>query len=211
MENYQFVLLAFGIITAVFYLYKAFSGGPSSENDPELEKITKTVYFDIKIGEKDVGKIVIGLFGDTVPQTVENFRSLCVGNKKSPDGVKLAYKGTIFHRIIPNFMIQGGDFTHGNGRGGLSIYGKKFRDENFRLSHVAPFYLSMANAGPHTNGSQFFITTQATPWLNGKHVVFGKVISGQDVVQEIEKMGQRTGHPKARCCIVDCGEIVDQK
>ena len=213
MEDYQWVLIAFGIFMGVYYLYNVFNqGGGASENDPELEKITNTVYFDIKIGDRDVGKIVIGLFGGTVPRTCENFRSLCVGDKKSRDGkYKLAYKGTIFHRIIPGFMIQGGDFTHGNGRGGLSIYGEKFRDENFKLSHVAPFYLSMANAGPNTNGSQFFITTATTSWLNGKHVVFGKVIDGQDVVKKIEQMGQRSGQPLARCQIADCGEIVQQK
>ncbi len=175
----------------------------------DLETITSKVFFDIDIGGKPSGRIVIGLFGETVPKTTENFRALCTGEKgigkvnKKP----LHFAGSKFHRIIPDFMIQGGDFTHGTGVGGESIYGGKFDDENFKIKHKSAGYLSMANAGPNTQGSQFFITTVVTPWLDGKHVVFGKVLEGMDVVTAVEKIGSRSGTPSAEVRISASGEL----
>ncbi|KAK6136089.1 hypothetical protein DH2020_030194 [Rehmannia glutinosa] len=166
------------------------------------------VFFDILIGNAKSGRVVMELFADKTPKTAENFRALCTGELGiGASGKPLHYKGSKFHRIIPNFMCQGGDFTRGNGTGGESIYGSKFADENFVLRHTEPGLLSMANSGPNTNGSQFFITTAKTSWLDGKHVVFGKVVDGYSVVKEMEKVGSDGGSTSSPVVIEDCGQI----
>eukprot|EP00933_Yihiella_yeosuensis_P049054 TRINITY_DN4562_c0_g2_i3.p1 TRINITY_DN4562_c0_g2~~TRINITY_DN4562_c0_g2_i3.p1 ORF type:complete len:270 (-),score=60.54 TRINITY_DN4562_c0_g2_i3:111-920(-) len=175
-----------------------FGGG----REPKAEDITTKVYFDVTIGGQAAGRIVFGLYGNVVPKTVENFRKLCT----NPAGGD-SYKGCPFHRIIQDFMIQGGDFTNKNGTGGRSIYGFKFEDENFELNHTRPGLLSMANAGPNTNGSQFFITTVVTDWLNGKHVVFGEVMEGMDVVKKMEAQGSGSGQTRSPVAIADSGEL----
>ena len=166
------------------------------------------VFFDITIGGRPAGKVVFELRGDKVPKTAENFRALCTGEKgKGRSGKALHFKGSKFHRIIPGFMCQGGDFTRGNGTGGESIYGGEFKDENFKLKHTKPGLLSMANAGPNTNGSQFFITTEATPFLDGKHAVFGSVVEGMEVVRAMERQGTEDGDTRAEVKIADCGVV----
>ncbi|KAL9054672.1 MAG: hypothetical protein Q9162_004038 [Coniocarpon cinnabarinum] len=166
------------------------------------------VFFDITIGHRNVGRIIFELYNDVVPKTAENFRALCTGEKgMGKSGKPLHFKKSIFHRVIKSFMIQGGDFTAGNGTGGESIYGEKFEDENFELKHTKPFLLSMANAGPGTNGSQFFVTTVPTPHLDEKHVVFGEVIAGKSIVRQIENERTQGDKPTRDTVITDCGEL----
>ncbi|KZO90381.1 hypothetical protein CALVIDRAFT_569099 [Calocera viscosa TUFC12733] len=159
------------------------------------------VFFDISIGGKAPGRVVFKLYDNVVPLTARNFRELATGQNG------FGYKGTVFHRVIPNFMLQGGDFTRGDGRGGYSIYGEKFKDENFQYKHTKGGLLSMANSGKNTNGSQFFITTVPTSWLDGKHVVFGEVISGLDVIKAVEAQGSDSGSTKQRITIENSGVV----
>jgi peptidylprolyl isomerase len=171
--------------------------------------VTDEAFFDITIDGEPAGRITFGMFGDDVPKTCSNFVALCTGEKgtSASSGKALHYKGSPFHRVIPGFMIQGGDTTRGDGTGGESIFGERFADEAFTVKHTGAFLLSMANAGPNTNGSQFFITTVATPHLDGKHVVFGRVLTGQDVVKRIESCGSRSGSVDADIRIADCGRL----
>ncbi|CEH17146.1 probable cpr1-cyclophilin (peptidylprolyl isomerase) [Ceraceosorus bombacis] len=159
------------------------------------------VFFDVTRNDQPLGRIVFKLYDDVVPKTAKNFRELATGEHG------FGYAGSGFHRVIPNFMLQGGDFTAHNGTGGKSIYGNKFPDENFQLKHTKPGLLSMANAGPNTNGSQFFITTVVTSWLDGKHVVFGEVVEGLDIVKAIEGQGSDSGKLKSKIQIAKSGTV----
>lgn len=175
---------------------------------PDFAPGRPRVYLDIAVDATPVGRIICELYSDVVPKTAENFRSLCTGIRGvGKRGKPLHLKGVSFHRIIPNFMVQGGDFTHGDGSGGESIFGPTFPDENLNLKHIAPGILSMANSGKDTNSSQFFICTKACPHLDGKHVVFGRVVDGMDVVRRIEACGQSNGTPTASVIVDDCGEL----
>eukprot|EP01104_Vermistella_antarctica_P019106 TRINITY_DN7332_c0_g1_i1.p2 TRINITY_DN7332_c0_g1~~TRINITY_DN7332_c0_g1_i1.p2 ORF type:complete len:172 (-),score=50.92 TRINITY_DN7332_c0_g1_i1:172-687(-) len=166
------------------------------------------VFFDLEIGGRAAGRVEFELYSDVTPRTAENFRALCTGEKGTGrSGKPLHYKGSSFHRVISNFMCQGGDFTRGNGTGGESIYGEKFADENFKLKHTKPGLLSMANAGPNTNGSQFFITTVVTSWLDGKHCVFGEVSKGMEVIRECEANGSQSGATKKKIVVANCGQL----
>ena len=171
---------------------------------PSEAVVTEAVAITISIdGEKITNKLILGLFGNNTPKTVENFRDICVVPDLEEGGVKLTYNGSPFHRIIPNFMIQGGDFTNRNGTGGRSKWGAKFNDENFDVGH-AKYVISMANAGPNTNGSQFFITTSETPWLDGRHTVFGRLLMGKTLALKMQKQGSSSGKTKTPVMFEEC-------
>ncbi|EKX48983.1 hypothetical protein GUITHDRAFT_68153 [Guillardia theta CCMP2712] len=175
---------------------------------PADTTVTQRCFFDVTIGGEPAGRIVMGLYGQQVPKTVNNFKCLCTGESGvGKSGKQLHYKGSTFHRVIPKFMCQGGDFTNHDGTGGESIYGEKFNDENFKIKHSKHGLLSMANAGKNTNGSQFFITTAPASHLDEKHVVFGEVLEGYDVVKKIEAVGDSSGKPSKEIVIQDCGII----
>jgi len=178
---------------------------PPSEPNPSNPR----VYLDLQIGENAIQRVTIELFKDVVPKTVENFRALCTGEKgQSASGKALSYQGSVFHRVIKGFMMQGGDFTAGDGTGGESIYGAKFEDENFRIRHKSAGLLSMANGGPGTNGSQFFITFGPAAHLDNKHVVFGRVLTGMEVVREVEQLPtEGNDRPAVSVRVAACGEL----
>lgn len=169
--------------------------------------ITQKVFFDVEADGQPLGRIVMGLYNDVVPRTAANFYHLCVGDKTDESGKALHYKGSPFHRVIPGFMLQGGDITSGNGMGGSSIYGATMADENFTVKHDKPMLLSMANRGPNTGSSQFFITLAPTAWLDGKHVVFGEVLEGKDVALAVEALGSRSGSTSKKIVIANSGAL----
>ncbi|CAA0815640.1 Peptidyl-prolyl cis-trans isomerase CYP21-1 [Striga hermonthica] len=202
------------LLAVLVLIFIASSFSPQELEKPEeVYEITHRVFLDVDIDKQRIGRITIGLYGQVVPKTVENFRALCTGEMgKASNGKVLHYKGTPFHRIIPGFMIQGGDIVSGDGKGNQSIYGGTFRDENFKLKHSHPGVVSMVNSGPDSNGSQFFITTVKAYWLDGEHVVFGKVIDGMDTVYAIEGgAGTYSGKPRKKVIITDSGEIPKSK
>lgn len=179
-----------------------------SKEPIQRKKRNKNVYFDLAVGEEEIGRVRMELFDDKVPKTCANFRGLAVGQKKKDGNVFKPYMGTIFHRIIPNFMIQGGDYENGDGTGGASIWGDKFEDENFSGGgHVGKGVLSMANSGPNSNGSQFFITLGDAQHLDGKHVVFGRVVEGIDIIDKLGKIRtDDNDRPIANVMVINCGE-----
>lgn len=188
--------------------------GCSSVLAKELDMTyTEKVFFDITHGGRDMGRIIFGLYGNVVPKTVKNFVTLSEAKDNGKDGEFVGYKGSSFHRIIKNFMIQGGDFTNHNGTGGKSIYGEKFEDENFDIKHTKSGLLSMANSGPNTNGSQFFITVTGTPWLDGRHTVFGEIIKGRQILYNISKVETNINNdaPLEKVIIKDCGILHEKE
>lgn len=201
-------LLIFSVALLVIFITFSFNLKDEVKVE-EVHEITHRVFLEVDIDKQRAGRIVIGLYGQAVPKTVENFRALCTGEKgKAANGKELHYKGTLFHRIIPGFMIQGGDITAGDGSGNQSIYGGTFRDENFKVKQTQAGIVSMVNSGPDSNGSQFFITTVKASWLDGEHVAFGKVIDGMDTVFAIEGgAGTYSGKPRKNVIITDSGEI----
>ncbi|RFU30967.1 hypothetical protein B7463_g5362, partial [Scytalidium lignicola] len=202
-----------GVFQAMMQVALVNDGPPIIASTMAETKKRSRVFFDISIGGKPQGRVSFELYNDIVPKTAENFRALCTGEKGvGKAGKPLHYKGSTFHRVIKQFMIQGGDFTAGNGTGGESIYGTKFEDENFELKHEKPFLLSMANAGPGTNGSQFFVTTVPTPHLDGKHVVFGEVLNGKSIVRKVENLRTlESDKPSKEVVITDCGELTGEE
>ena len=181
-----------------------------SQYKPPDTSVTTRTFMELSVDGEPAGRIEFGLFGNQVPKTVENFRALCTsekGTEGSVSGKVLGYEGSPLHRIIPDFMLQGGDFTNGDGTGGESIYGEKFDDEDFAIKHSKAGLLSMANSGPDTNGSQFFITVAETPWLDGKHVVYGEVLEGMNVVKAVEALGDPQGKPSKEVIITACGML----